>query len=246
MCAQTPHLLTSASIDEREIEKFTAMADEWWDPHGKFKPLHLFNPVRISFIREITSNHFDKDSPEGINLVDVGCGGGLLSEPMAQMGANVTGIDASEKNIQIASLHAKQEGINVNYQHTSAEQLASEGKTYDVVLAMEIIEHVADVGSFMDAISALVKPGGLLFIATLNRTLRSYAMAIIGAEYIMRWLPVGTHDWNKFLRPSEIEQHFHRNNVKLEILQGMSFNPINQSWKLSGDTGVNYILVGKK
>lgn len=243
------HIIEAASIDDQEIAKFTAMADEWWDENGKFKPLHRFNPVRIAYIRDSIAAYHGRDASapnplQGLSFVDIGCGGGLLAEPMARLGATVTGIDASEKNIAIASLHAKQENLTIDYRHTSAEALAASGEVYDVVLAMEIIEHVADVASFMQAVGKLAKPGGLIFVATLNRTLKSYALAIIGAEYVMRWLPRGTHDWNKFLRPSEIDGHFTNNGIGLHALQGVTYNPLTQQWKRSDDVDVNYMITG--
>lgn len=241
----------AASIDDAEIAKFSAMAEEWWDVNGKFKPLHRLNPTRIAYIRDKVAAHYNRDISKpyplkGISIVDIGCGGGLLSEPMARLGASVTGIDASEKNIQISSLHAEQEEITVDYRHTSAESLAAEGAGYDVVLVMEIIEHVADVESFMRAVTQLAKPGALVFVATMNRTLKAYAMAILGAEYILRWLPRGTHDWNKFLRPSEINNLFATNNVQLQELKGVSYTPFTGQWQLSDDISVNYMMMGTK
>lgn len=241
----------AASIDDKEIAKFSAMAEEWWDINGKFKPLHRLNPTRIGYIRDVVAKHYGRDttSPSpltGLSLVDIGCGGGLLAEPMARLGGHVTGIDASEKNIGIASLHASQEGVDIDYRCTSAEALAAEEVQFDIVLAMEVIEHVADVDSFMSAIAKLAKPGGLVFIATPNRTLKSYALAIVAAEYVLRWLPIGTHDWNKFLRPSEVEQYFSPNALALQEIMGMSYNPLASVWKCSNDVSVNYIMVGKK
>jgi 2-polyprenyl-6-hydroxyphenyl methylase/3-demethylubiquinone-9 3-methyltransferase len=234
------------SIDETEIAKFSAMADEWWDLEGKFKPLHKFNPVRIGFVRDIVQAHFGKDSLKGIEILDIGCGGGLLAEPMARLGAEVTAIDASEKNIKIASLHAKNVGLEIDYKCTSAEDLAATGKQFDVVLNMEVIEHVADVDSFVKASAALVKPGGLMIVATLNRTVKSYALAIVGAEYVLRWLPRGTHNWEKFLKPSEIERPLRENGMAVKKIQGVSYNPVRDSWRLSEDIAVNYMVVAGK
>ncbi|PIR37669.1 MAG: bifunctional 3-demethylubiquinol 3-O-methyltransferase/2-polyprenyl-6-hydroxyphenol methylase [Alphaproteobacteria bacterium CG11_big_fil_rev_8_21_14_0_20_39_49] len=233
----------SKSIDENEIAKFSAMADEWWDLNGKFKPLHKFNPVRIEYIRDNVLSHFDKEGFKGLKFLDIGCGGGLLSEPMARLGADVTSIDASEKNIKIASLHAEQSGLKIDYQCTSAEELAKKGGKFDVVLNMEVIEHVANIGSFVQASADLLKPEGLMFIATLNRTLKSYALAIVGAEYILRWLPKGTHDWKKFLKPSEVEELASENGLKLKEIQGVSYNPLIDKWKLSDDVDVNYMML---
>lgn len=236
----------SASIDPKEIAKFSAMAEEWWDTGGKFKPLHQLNPVRITYLRDTIRKHFHNDTLQGISLIDVGCGGGLLAEPMARLGMDVVGIDASEKNIRIASLHAEQQNVAIHYRCTSAEEVVAEGKKFDVVLAMEIIEHVADVPAFVAACAALVKPGGLLFVATVNRTLKSFAFAIVGAEYILRWLPRGTHDWNKFLAPSEIESELRQQHVTLQEIQGVTFQPLKNEWKLSEDISVNYMLYGVK
>lgn len=234
------------SIDENEIAKFSVMADEWWDENGKFKPLHKFNPERIKYIRDNAVSHFRIDSLNGLKILDIGCGGGLLSEPMARLGAEVTGIDASEKNIKIASLHAEKQGLNINYICTSAEDLAAKKKQFDIVLNMEVIEHVADVSSFMNASCDLLKPGGLMFIATINRTLKSFAFAIVGAEYILRWLPRGTHEWDRFLKPSEIEAHLSSNGLVLRKLDGMSYNPVKDLWSLSSDIGINYIMLAGK
>jgi 2-polyprenyl-6-hydroxyphenyl methylase/3-demethylubiquinone-9 3-methyltransferase len=244
------------SIDENEVAKFSAMADEWWDLDGKFKPLHKFNPVRIGFIKDTVLEHYSsgvntpsggeitKQLPlQGISILDIGCGGGLLSEPMARLGAKVTSIDASEKNIKIASLHAQNVGLDIDYQCISAEELALKGKKFDVVLNMEVVEHVADIYSFMAAASAMVKPGGIMFIATLNRTVKSYALAILGAEYILKWLPRGTHNWDKFLKPSEIEMLLRENKMHLQKIQGVSYNPLRDQWSLSSDISVNYMMV---
>lgn len=238
------------SIDTKEVEKFSALAEQWWDVNGTFRPLHVFNPVRIAYIRDTVQAHYQRSpSPtplQGLRLLDIGCGGGLLAEPMARLGAAVTAIDASEKNIAIASLHAQQSGLPIDYRCISVEALAASEAAYDVVLAMEVVEHVADVGSFLSAAGQLVKPGGLLFVATLNRTLKSYALAIVGAEYILRWVPKGTHDWQKFLKPSEIESHMRHKDIKLTNIQGVSYNPLKGKWGLSQDVGVNYMMVGVK
>lgn len=234
--------LYSASIDAAEVEKFTQMAEEWWDINGSFKPLHRFNPVRIGYIQESIKQYFARADIQNIRIVDIGCGGGLLAEPLARLGAEVTAIDASAKNINIASLHAEKMGVKVDYRHTSVEDLAATGAQYDVVLTMEVVEHVADVESFMHSAAALVKPGGLLFAATLNRTLKSFAFAIVGAEYVLRWLPRGTHQWNKFLRPSELESYISGNGLALQELTGVTLNPVTGEWRLSGDVSINYML----
>ena len=236
-------MVQAKSIDESEVAKFTAMADEWWDLNGKFKPLHKFNPVRIAYIRDNVLSHFEKDSFKGLSVLDIGCGGGLLSEPMARLGADVTSIDASQENIKIASLHAKQSGLKINYQCTSAEDIATKGKKFDVVLNMEVIEHVADVEAFVQASADLLKPDGLMFVATLNRSLKSYALAIVGAEYILRWLPKGTHDWKKFLKPSEVEAFASSSGLHLKQLQGVTYSPLLDEWNLSEDVAVNYMML---
>lgn len=240
-----------STIDSQEVEKFTLMAEEWWDESGKFRPLHLLNPVRVSYILETIKKDFDTLTQEHLNsltLLDIGCGGGLLSEPMARKGMQVTAIDASEKNIEIAKLHAKKSGLNIAYQSMSAEQLLEEKNTkpFDVVLAMEIIEHVANVPAFCQSIASLVKPGGTLYVATLNRTVKSFAYAIVGAEYILRWLPKGTHDWSKFMKPSEICSILQKHGMQIEDIQGVSYNPLLGSWYLSRDISVNYMLRAKK
>jgi 2-polyprenyl-6-hydroxyphenyl methylase/3-demethylubiquinone-9 3-methyltransferase len=257
--------LQSASIDIAEIEKFSRFADEWWDLHGKFKPLHKLNPVRVGYIRERGFYHTEQgegstsrnkktdSSPLAENykairptLLDIGCGGGLLCEPMRRLGADVTGIDASEKNIQVAGLHAQKSGLDINYICTSAEELAASGAQFDLVLNMEVIEHVADVTSFMEACCKLVKPGGMMIIATLNRTIKSFAFAIIGAEYILNWLPRGTHNWEKFLKPSEISAHLEKNNMQLVELKGVTLNPLRNEWHISDDIAVNYMICATK
>ncbi|NDF11944.1 MAG: bifunctional 2-polyprenyl-6-hydroxyphenol methylase/3-demethylubiquinol 3-O-methyltransferase UbiG [Proteobacteria bacterium] len=239
------------TVDPSEIAKFTAMADEWWSPTGKFKPLHKFNPVRIGYIRDAIADHFSRDATKphvlkGISLLDIGCGGGLLSEPMARLGAEVVGVDAAEKNIAIASLHAEAQKLKIDYRCTTAESLAGRKKTFDVVLAMEIIEHVADVPAFLEACASLVKPGGLLFVATLNRTVKSYLFGIIGAEYVMGWLPKGTHTWQKFLKPSEIVMPLEKLGYKTKDIRGVQYHALKDSFSVSRDTSVNYMLVAER
>ena len=233
-----------SSVNKKEIEKFSKMAVEWWDPSGKFKPLHKFNPIRIKYIKENIINSFKlktKKKPlDKINILDIGCGGGLLSEPMTRLGANVTGIDASNKNISIAKLHAKKNNLKINYFCSSPEKLKIQ-KKFDVILNMEIIEHVEDINFFMNSCSKLLKKNGLMFVATLNKTLKSYMFAIIGAEYVLRWLPIGTHDWEKFVKPVDLKNILHKNNLKLEKLDGMNFNIIKDEWSVSSDTSINYI-----
>jgi 2-polyprenyl-6-hydroxyphenyl methylase/3-demethylubiquinone-9 3-methyltransferase len=233
-----------SSVNKKEIEKFSKMADEWWDPSGKFKPLHKFNPIRIQYIKENIIGNFklkNKKKPlDKINILDIGCGGGLLSEPMTRLGANITGIDASSKNINIAKHHAKKNKLKINYICSSPEKLKIK-KKFDVILNMEIVEHVDDINFFINSSSKLLKKNGLMFVATLNKTLKSYMFAIIGAEYVLRWLPIGTHDWEKFVKPEDLKNILHKNNLNLEKLDGMNFNIIKDEWSISSDTSINYI-----
>ena len=228
----------NTTVNAAEVAKFTAMADEWWDVNGKFKPLHQMNPVRIGYIKNKIGELKDA------RILDIGCGGGLLAEPLARLGAKVTGIDASEKNITIAKLHAEKENLSIDYQFTTAETLRTE--KFDAVTALEIIEHVDNVPQFIAACSALVKPDGLLFISTLNRTAKSYLGAIVGAEMVLRWLPRGTHDWKKFMKPAEIIGEAEKQNLTLLTIDGFSFSPLSQQWKITRDVSMNYILVFKK
>jgi len=241
----------SASIDPDEVAKFSKIAAEWWDPAGKFAPLHKFNPVRLGFIRTEAAAHFGRDGRslrpfEGFSLLDIGCGGGLLSEPMARLGFAVTGADASEKNIGTARTHAAHSGLPVTYRATTAEALVEEGQGFDVVLNMEVVEHVADVAGYLDACARLVKPGGLTFVATLNKTLKSLALAKIGAEYVLGWLPRGTHDWNRFIPPAELKKSLERAGLNVLKTQGVSFDPLNWDWRLSSDVDVNYMVVAQR
>ena len=237
------------SINKKEIEKFSKIAEEWWDPNGKFKPLHNFNPIRIRYIKENIIKDFkikSSDKPlKNIKLLDIGCGGGLLSEPMCRLGANVVGIDASKKNIEVAKFHAKKNNLKINYKVASPEKLKTNTK-FDVILNMEIVEHVEDINFFIKESSKLLKKNGIMFIATLNKTLKSYAFAIIGAEYILKWLPIGTHDWEKFVKPNDLIKISEKNGLSLKKLDGMKFNILNDSWKISNDTSVNYIIKLKK
>ena len=238
----------TASVDPEEVAKFSRIAAEWWDPTGKFAPLHKFNPVRLAFIRQEAAARFGRNPREltpfaGLTLLDIGCGGGLLSEPMARLGFAVTGADASERNIGTAKAHAAQSGLSVDYRATTAETLAAEGLSFDVVLNMEVVEHVADVGAYLNACTALVKPGGLTIVATLNKTLKALALAKVGAEYVLGWLPRGTHDWNRFLAPAELRTKLEDSGLTILKTQGVSFDPLNWDWKLSADTDVNYMVV---
>ncbi len=232
------------SVNKKEIDKFSKMADEWWDPEGKFKPLHKFNPTRIKYLKENIVYNFklkNKSKPlSGIKILDIGCGGGLLSEPMSRMGANVTGIDASDKNIKIAKVHSKKNKLKINYLCSSPEKLKI-GKKFDVILNMEIVEHVEDVDFFLKSCSKLLKKNGLMFVATINKTLKSYVFAIVGAEYVLRWLPIGTHEWEKFVKPEDLKKILMKYDLSLNKLEGMNFNIIKDEWSISKDLSVNYI-----
>lgn len=239
----------ASTASPQEIARFTAMAEAWWDPDGDFRPLHRFNPTRLAFVRGCLARHFGRDAEaerpfEGLSLLDVGCGGGLLAEPLAQWGFAVTGIDAGEKNVAVARLHAERSGVAVDYRHATPEQL--KGECFDVVMIMEIIEHVPDVAAFLAAVCPLVKPGGALMAATLNRTMKAYALGVIGAEYVLRWLPPGTHDWNRFVKPSELANGLRRHGVAVRRQKGMSYDPFRDSWGLTDDLSVNYMVYAAK
>lgn len=242
---------TASSVDEGEISRFAKVAEQWWDPHGKFKPLHRLNPCRIGYIKSQICAHFSRAEDtirpfEGLALLDIGCGGGLMSEPMCRLGANVTGIDATEKNIPVAQLHAEQGGLAITYRHAAAEDLLAEPARFDVVLALEIVEHVVDPASFVASCASLLKPGGLLVMSTLNRTPKSYALAIVGAEYILRWLPRGTHSWKKFLRPSELHRMLRAANMEIVDTSGMVMHPLTSQWRIDArDLDVNYLVTAK-
>ena len=240
----------STTINREEIQKFSKLAEEWWDVNGKFKPLHLFNPVRIEYIVENLKNHFNikntkTNSLTGLKILDIGCGGGLISEPMARLGAEVTGIDASEKNINIAKMHSKENRLKINYINTSPENF-KEFEKYDVILNLEIVEHVSDVKLYIQSCQKLLKKNGIMFTATLNRSLTSYIKAIIGAEYILRWLPIGTHDWNKFIKPEELENLLFKEKMITRDVSGLNYNPFTKKWKRSKDLSVNYIICSVK
>ena len=239
-----------STINKDEIEKFSKLADEWWDINGKFKPLHMFNPIRIEYILEniVKNLKIDKDKKfplKNLKILDIGCGGGLISEPMTRLGANVTGVDASSKNILIAKAHAKKNSLNINYLNNVPENLNLQNK-FDIILNLEVVEHVKDLDLYLESCLKLLKPKGIMFTATLNRTLTSYVKAIIGAEYVLRWLPIGTHDWNKFIKPEELEKKIADLNFSTINLTGLSFNPLFQEWKRTKDLSVNYILVSQK
>ena len=232
------------TINKKEIEKFSKIAEEWWNPNGKFKPLHKFNPIRISYIKENIIETFKLDKTKNplkkVRILDIGCGGGLLSEPMSRLGANVTAIDASEKNIQVAKLHAKQNNLKIDYICASPEKLTNE-KKFDVILNMEIVEHVEDINLFLKSCSKLLRKNGIMFVATLNKTLKSYLFGIVGAEYILRWLPIGTHEWEKFVKPDDLISIQKKNDLDLNKIDGMKFNLFTDEWKISNDKSVNYI-----
>ncbi len=238
-----------STINKKEIEKFSKIADEWWDIEGKFKPLHKFNPLRIKYIKNTIINHFKVNSKlkplKNIELLDIGCGGGLLSEPMCRLGANVTAIDASQKNIDVANYHSKKNNLKINYLCSSPEKIFF-NKKFDVILNMEIVEHVNDLNFFINKSSLLLKKNGLMFVATLNKTLKSYIFAIIGAEYVLKWLPIGTHEWNKFVKPKDLSFIGKKNNLKLIKTDGVSFNILKNEWYISKDESVNYISQFKK
>ncbi|MBB4285953.1 bifunctional 2-polyprenyl-6-hydroxyphenol methylase/3-demethylubiquinol 3-O-methyltransferase UbiG [Roseospira goensis] len=246
--ADTPR--ASSALDD-EVAKFAAMAEKWWDPDGPFRPLHKFNPKRLAYIRDQASARFDRDIDQrtpfaGLTLLDIGCGGGLLCEPMARLGFQVTGIDATEKNVKTAAVHAEQSGLDITYRHATPETLVAEGLRFDVVLTMEVVEHVADVDAFLMSCGTLVKPGGLLVGATLNRTLKALALAKVGAEYVLGWLPRGTHDWRKFVKPSEFAAGLRAGGLTVDGFAGMTYSPFADAWSLSRDIDVNYMVAAHK
>lgn len=235
------------TVDPSEVAKFSAMASEWWDPAGKFKPLHKFNPIRLAYIRERLCSHFNLDDKgitplQGLQILDLGCGGGLLSEPVSRMGATLTGADASAETIETAKMHANQQGLDIDYRLTRAEDLATAGETFDAIICMEVVEHVADLGTFLQTCAGLLRPGGMILLATLNRTMKSYAFAIVGAEYVLRWLPAGTHVWDKFVKPDELEGLLKAADLVPDKPIGLSYNPISDHWRRSSDLSVNYVL----
>jgi len=240
--------MTTSSIDPDEVARFSAIAAEWWDPKGKFAPLHRFNPVRLTFIREQALARFGRDGRarrpfEGLRLLDIGCGGGLLSEPMSRLGFSVTGVDASERNIGTAAAHADEQGLAIDYRAATAEALLAEGAgPFDVVLNMEVIEHVAEPGAYLRDCARLVAPGGLMIVATLNRTLKALALAKVGAEYVLRWLPAGTHDWRRFLKPEEVSGFLAGEPVRVEGPFGVVYDPLSGRWSQSADVQVNYMM----
>ena len=243
-----PHAKT---VNPEEIARFTALAEEWWDPNGKFRPIHMFNPVRRDYIVDRIAQHFRRDCNHdaplsGLRLLDVGCGAGLLCEPLAEKGAKVVGIDATARNVEIARSHAAQSGLEIDYRHCLAEHELEAGETFDIVLNTEVVEHAADPQQLMKECSVLVKPGGIMIVTTINRTLRSFTLAIVGAEYVLKWLPKGTHDWRRFLRPNEIRSMIESRGLDTTDLTGVSFNPVSGRWCLSRDVSVNYMLLAAK
>ena len=235
--------MKNKTINIEEINKFTTIADEWWNPEGKFKPLHKFNPVRIKYIKDSISLHFNKKANplKDLDILDIGCGGGLLSEPLSRLGAKVVGIDASEKNIKIAKAHLKKSKLKINYICATPENLKIK-KKFDIILNMEIVEHVENVDLFINKSSSFLKKNGLMFIATINKTIKSYLTAIIGAEYILRWLPIGTHDWEKFIKPEQLIENRKKNSLNMGKLDGIKFFPLSNEWRISSDKDVNYIM----
>ena len=241
----------ASTVDPAEVKRFSALAAEWWDPRGKMAPLHKFNPVRLGYIRDRAADRFGRDSKQlgclkGLRFLDIGCGGGILSEPLARLGAAMVGADPSQTNIEAAQHHAAQSDLPIDYRQTTAEELAEAGERFDVVLAMEVVEHVTDVNLFVECCAAMVKPGGLMIAATLNRTLKSFALAIVGAEYILRWLPRGTHQWDKFVAPNELEIAMERGGLRVIDEQGVIYNLLRDEWQLSSDTDVNYMLTAER
>ncbi len=241
---------SAATLDEREVERFTALAREWWDPRGKFAPLHKINPTRLTYIRDQLCDRFgrerrDAGSLSGLTIADIGCGGGLLCEPLARLGAEVTGIDPGAESIEVARLHAAGQGLTIDYRAETAAALAASGARFDAVLAMEVVEHVPDLTGFLRETAALIKPGGLLVLSTINRTLKSYALAIVAAEYVLRWLPVGTHQWDRFVTPSELAGSVRACGLKELDRRGMVLDPLRGEWGLSDDTDVNYLMTAE-
>jgi 2-polyprenyl-6-hydroxyphenyl methylase / 3-demethylubiquinone-9 3-methyltransferase len=238
---------TAANLDPAEIERFSRLASQWWDPNGKFRPLHKIGPPRIQFVRDQICRRLGRKAEglrplAGLTLLDIGCGGGLVCEPMARMGAAVTGVDPATANIAAAMRHAEGQGLTIGYRAIEAEQLVAQGVTFDVVLCLEVVEHVPDPAAFLETCAALVRPGGVLVLSTINRTLKSYALAIVGAEYILRWLPVGTHRWDRFITPAELEAHVHNAGLRVWETSGLFYNPLRDTWSLGTDTDVNYLM----
>jgi len=247
-----PEKLSRVSVDPAEMASFARMAEDWWNPTGMFKPLHVMNGARIGYIKEAVCAHFHRD-PEadlplkGLRVLDIGCGGGLLCEPMTRLGASVTGVDALEKNLKTAKTHAEQSGLDIDYRHGTIEQMVAAGEApFDIVLNMEVIEHVVDPGAFMKDCGAMVREGGIMTCSTINRTFKAFALAIVGAEYILRWLPRGTHQYEKFIKPTELTQFMQNAGLTIQEQTGMSLNPVNNNWSFSGDKSINYVTIGTR
>ncbi len=243
--------MTKTSIDPAEVEKFSKMAAEWWNPKGKFGVLHVFNPVRLTYIKEqvtgrLSLDPFAREPFKGLRFLDIGCGGGLLCEPMARLGANVVGVDPSEKNIKTATVHATEQELEIDYRISTAEDLAAAGEKFDVILNMEVIEHVANPEAFIASCCSMLKPNGIMFVATLNRTMKSFALAIVGAEYILGWLPKGTHEWEKFIKPEELKEWLSKNSADVKAESGVTFHPLANEWRKSKDMDVNYMVVSER
>lgn len=241
----------ATTIDANEVERFSRLAQEWWNPAGKFKPLHKFNPVRLDYIRQEMAMNFGRDTMQpkpfdGLSVLDIGCGGGLIAEPLARLGASVVGADASETNIEVAKIHAAGSGLSIDYRATTAEAIAAGGETFDVVLALEVVEHVSDVDLFLTSCAAMVKPGGLLFVATINRTFKALTFAIVGAEYVLGWLPKGTHQYSKLVRPEEIERPLQTAGLSMLDETGVVYHPLADEWRLDRDTNVNYMVLARR
>lgn len=239
------------TVDAAEVSRFAAMSREWWAPRGKMRPLHALNPVRITFIKDIACDLFDRsqrklDCLAGLRILDIGCGGGILSEPLARLGAEVVGVDPAEENVEVAKLHAEQSGLAIDYRATTAEELADAGERFDIVIASEVVEHVADLSLFVKRTAEMVKPGGFMAVTTINRTMKSFALAIVGAEYVLRWLPVGTHTWDKFVTPEEMHDEFSVYGLAEIDRGGIIFNPLSGEWRRGLDTDVNYMIAAKK
>jgi len=236
----------SPSIDTDEVERFSALAEGWWDPRGSMAPLHRLNPARLGFLRQALATHFDRDTKslrpfEGLRILDIGCGGGLISEPLSRLGADVTGIDASEANVAVARAHSRGADLDIDYRQASAEELAAAGQRFDAVLALEVVEHVADLDTFLQAAATLVRPGGAFIVSTLNRTPKSLLFAIVGAEYVMGWLPRGTHRWDRFLRPSELAAALRRQGLQMREIRGLVYDLLAGEWRIGRDLGINYL-----
>ena len=239
------------TLDQTEIERFAALAEEWWDPNGKFKPLHQLNPTRLTYIRDRLCQHFGRDRKEldslrGLAILDVGCGGGLLCEPLARLGGEVTGLDPAQATIAAAQRHANSQNLDIRYRAARVEDLAREAERFDAVLVMEVVEHVPDVTAFLESCAGLLKPGGLMILSTINRTLKSYMLAIVGAEYVLRWLPIGTHQWDRFVTPEELAAALERSDLAVDDTTGMIYSPLADEWRLSSDVDVNYLAAASR